>query len=141
MTNNKEYKTSFQFKGFHINESFIKQEPNREVSKEIKFGFNPKGIIDSNNKIFKLNLGIKVENKAKTFLARIETTGTFLFDSEIDEKLLDSLFYVNAPALLFPYIRAYISTLTTLSGIEAITLPTVNLTSLGKVLRDNTETI
>ena len=92
MTNNKEYKASFQFKGFYINESFIKQEPNREVSKEINFGFNPKGTIDHKNKIFKLNLGIKVENKAKTFLARIETTGTFVFDSEIDEKLLDSLF-------------------------------------------------
>lgn len=54
---------------------------------------------------------------------------------------LGMFFYTNAPALLFPYIRAYISTLTNLSGFEPINLPTLNMTQLGKELEQNTSEI
>ncbi len=46
---------------------------------------------------------------------------------------------MNAPAILFPYIRSYISTLSTLSGLSPIVLHTLNLTSLKDELLDNIE--
>lgn len=134
-------KTSFQFRGFQINESHIKKEKNSKIGKEFNIGFNPKGVINKANKTYEINLGVKIEDKEKTFVANIEATGNFTFDTDIDEKQLDSLFYVNAPAILFPYIRAYISALTTLSGVETVTIPTINLSSLGGVLKDHTETV
>ena len=51
--------------------------------------------------------------------------GIFEFDEDLTNKQL--FFSQNAPAILFPYIRAYISALTALSGIPTITLPTLNL--------------
>ena len=51
---------------------------------------------------------------------------------------MNQYFYTNAPAILFPYIRAYISTLTNLSGYKPINLPTLNLTSLREELEKNT---
>ena len=47
----------------------------------------------------------------------------------------------NAPAILFPYIRAYISNITALGGIAPIILPTLNLESVGKTLKDELEII
>ncbi|MFW6352660.1 MAG: protein-export chaperone SecB [Bacteroidota bacterium] len=60
---------------------------------------------------------------------------------EIDGETLDKLLYINAPALLFPYIRANISTLTNLSGFELVNFPTLNMTKLGNDLKKNTKQI
>ena len=54
---------------------------------------------------------------------------------------MNQYFYTNAPAILFPYIRAYISTLTNLSGYKPINLPTLNLTSLREDLEKNTSEV
>lgn len=51
--------------------------------------------------------------------------------------MLPHYFAVNAPAILFPYIRAYISLLTSLSGVGTVLLPTLNLSSLSKELLNN----
>ena len=48
---------------------------------------------------------------------------------------------INAPAIAFPYIRAYISNLTTQSGLFTVTLPTFNLTNLGSNLKDNIQIV
>lgn len=39
---------------------------------------------------------------------------------------------------MFPYIRAYISTVTALSGLKAVNLPVLNLTDLQERLKLNT---
>ena len=55
------------------------------------------------------------------------TPGSYIeFDSEISEENKTSFVNSNAPAILFPYFRAYISTLTSLSGMQPVILPTIN---------------
>ena len=49
---------------------------------------------------------------------------------------LDGYIAYNAPAIIFPYVRAYISSLTGLSGISPIILPTLNMEKFGKKLLD-----
>jgi len=46
-------------------------------------------------------------------------------------------FCINGPAILFPYIRAYLSSLSALSGIPLILLPTINMTGLAETLKSN----
>jgi preprotein translocase subunit SecB len=87
---------------------------------------------------FQLHLGVNISDENKVFDIEIQSVANFDFSSEIESKKLNSFFYVNAPAILFPYIRAYISTLTTLSGLKPLILPTLNLSNLGKELEDNT---
>lgn len=41
---------------------------------------------------------------------------------------------LNAPAILFPYVRAYVSTMTAQAGIIPIVLPTINLHNNGQEL-------
>ncbi len=46
----------------------------------------------------------------------ILAVGTFELKADIDEKIKKAFVNVNAPAIMFPYIRSFISTLTTNLG-------------------------
>jgi preprotein translocase subunit SecB len=74
-------------------------------------------------------------------VADFEMVGNFMFSDFEGIDNAKSIFYINAPAILFPYVRAYISTITNLSGNDTITLPTLNLSSLGSILKENTTSI
>ena len=129
--------SKFQFKGFKIIRSLIERNDN-EPSKKLSLGFVPKGFINKNDSNFQLQLGVKIEDENKSFKIEIESVANYSFENKEGLDKLDNLFYVNAPALLFPYIRAYISTLTNLSGFEPINLPTLNMLGLGDDLKKNT---
>ena len=101
--------------------------------------FQPKGLVDQKTSKYTLELGIIIEDENKIFRIEIVVLGIFVFDANVNN--VNSYFYSNAPAILFPYIRAYVSTLTTLAGIKTILLPTLNLTNLGPELEKNTKTI
>ena len=60
-----------------------------------------------------INISIKIE-------------GLFEFDSDLNETQKNNFFDINAPAILYPYVRAYLSSLTSLSGFNHIILPTIN---------------
>lgn len=131
-------KTSkFQFKNYKIIKSHFDIKGDNP-SNTIDLKFDPRGIINKDNSCFKLQLGVFIEDENKSFFIEIIIVADFYFDSDIIPEHLNQYFYINAPALLFPYVRAYISTLTTLSGINAINLPTLNLTALGEQLKINT---
>lgn len=133
--------SSFCFNGHKIVKSYFEKKLGQE-GKELSISFLPKGLINKSNSTFDLELSVRIEDESTVFVAEITTIGYFSFnDSEFDEKTLDSLFYVNAPAILFPYIRAYLSTLTTLSGLKPVVLPSMNLLNLASDLKTNTTTI
>lgn len=127
----------FQFKNYKIIKSHFELKGDNPAN-AISIKFKPKGVINRKNSCFKLQLGVLIENENHSLLIEVIIVADFYFDTEISPEDLNQYFYVNAPALLFPYVRAYISTLTTLSGINAINLPTLNLTSLGGELKNNT---
>lgn len=129
--------SKFQFKDFSIIRSLIERKE-EESSKKISLGFAPKGIINKKNSSFRLQLGVKIEDENKTFNIEIEAFANYNFENKIALGSLNNLFFVDAPALLFPYIRAYISTLTNLSGFEPVNLPTLNMARLGEDLKKNT---
>jgi preprotein translocase subunit SecB len=129
--------SKFQFKEFLIKKSLIeKKEGNPSANFNLQFA--PKGIVNRDSSCFQLNLGINIEDSDKVISIQIEAIANFYFDKEVDVQQLNNYFFINAPALLFPYIRAYISTLTNLSGYNPINLPTMNLMSLGNELKENT---
>ena len=68
---------------------------------------------------------------------RVVSESIFDYDNEISiEELKAGLFTKNAPAIVFPYIRAYIASLTAISGVPTLNLPTLNLTKLGEQVLD-----
>jgi preprotein translocase subunit SecB len=134
----KESGAKFQFKNYFINHSLLELKKG-DVSENINISFNPKGLINKNKSFFQLQLMVNIEDENKIINVEINAIANFLFDRKIEENQLNNYFYTNAPALLFPYIRAYISNLTTLSGVQPIILPTLNLSNLREDLKNNTK--
>jgi len=129
--------SSFNFEGFKIIKSYFEMNEGDE-EQTFSINFNPTGIIHKGTSKFDLQIGVLIEERNNKFKAEIIVLGVFKFVSDMQEDMLDNFFYKNAPAILFPYIRAYITTLTSLSGISPVILPTLNLSLLGPELKKNT---
>jgi preprotein translocase subunit SecB len=128
--------SAFQFENFKIQRSLIDIKNNEDDDLKIDIDLN--GKINKSKKIFLLFMDIKINNNSNSVNIEVSSTGKYSFPETEDLDNHRMFFYVNAPALLFPYVRAYISTLTTISGLKTITLPTLNLTELGPKLKENT---
>jgi len=129
--------SSFQFKGYRIERSLIELK-STEIGENFSISFNTKGIVNKAESTYQLSLTVYIKDKEDTINIEVDIVSFFVFDSQIEKDQLDKLFYMNAPAIIFPYMRSYITTLTVLSGIDPVILPTLNLSALGKELEENT---
>lgn len=125
-----EVKTSpFKLVNFKIREShFVLKDG---AGKDLRIAINPKGLYSKHNKSFDLELDLRVESEDKNLSINVIGIASFEFKEQLDGNP-SSYFMTNAPAIAFPYLRAYISSLTAQSGIEAVILPTINLSSFAK---------
>ncbi|MBP8240267.1 MAG: protein-export chaperone SecB [Saprospiraceae bacterium] len=134
-------KSVFRFTGFFVREShfFIRGQEPSEVEMEISI--QPSGIIYSDLSQFELRLDVQVASKSGMLEAKVSTSAFFDFDEGTDIALVpeNQFFTQNAPAIVFPYVRAYISTLTAQSGTGVVILPALNLLELEQLLRDHIE--
>lgn len=132
--------SKFQFKGYRINRSLIELDENSNFE-NLKIAFTVSGLVKRTDNLFILNLSVKIKNNESNLNIEVDTIANFLFERVENVEDISGFFYNNSSAILFPYIRAYISTLTNLSGNRSITLPTMNLTNLADELRANTTII
>lgn len=123
----------FRFKGYKILNSSISVKEGVKISSKLNINFEQTSGEHENGKEYRLKLVTSIEDENNALNIKIETIGLFEFDSDI-ENYKNVFFSQNAPAILFPYVRAYISTLTSLAGIPPVILPTLNLSN-----RNNTE--
>jgi preprotein translocase subunit SecB len=133
-----ETKTSaFQFKGYRIERSLIELK-STEIGEKFSISFDPKGFINKAESNYQLHLTTYIKDQEDTINIEINIVAFFSFDNKIEKDQLNNMFFINAPAIVFPYLRSYITTLTVLSGIDPVILPTLNLSGIGKELEQNT---
>ncbi len=132
--------TTFQFQDFLVKRSLIELNDG-EPDKSFNIAINPSGKIFSSKSLFQLKLEIKVYDNNEVINIDLVVLASFVFNANIRKSDLDNYFFVNAPAIVFPYVRAYLSTLTNLSGLKPIILPTLNLTNLKDKLKQNTKEV
>lgn len=109
---------------------------------EISIEFNPSGIIDISNNTYEMTLRFKAfdqELQSNNDFINIELVALFEFDDIQKEEDIPEHFYVNSIAIVYPYIRAFVTSIVFQANLERkVILPTMNLSSLGKVLKDKT---
>lgn len=128
--------SEIQFLNTLIKESHIVF--NRLGDYKVELNFTPRGVVFKSLNQFVLYLQVTIRDVENGFHINISTESIFSYPENADlEQYKKSLFVSNAPAIVFPYIRAYISSLTALSGMPVLTLPTLILTNLGNQLKDN----
>jgi len=131
----------FKFEKFSIIESSIKRKKRLNDNLDLKYKILPSGIIDEDNKTFELQLIVNIIDDNGQFESKVIIVGIFEFKEVTRIENLNNYFYVNAPAIIFPYVRAYIAALTSLSGFETINLPPINVGILKDELKGHIQII
>lgn len=111
----------------------------KSKSDDIEILFSPKGIYKSSNSEFELNIVFEAKcNGFSENFVEISCIAHFKFNEETTYEDIPDYFYANSIAIIFPYIRAFVSTVTLQANMEPMVLPTLNLTALEKPLKENT---
>ncbi len=112
---------------------------NNHKSKDLALAFETKGLYDNENSTFELQFVVNVSNKvAENPFVEISCKGIFKFENVSSFEEIPDFFYRNSIAILFPYVRAYLSLVTTQANVPGIILPTLNLSNLETELKNNT---
>lgn len=136
-----------------MNEDVIQSKIRLVSFKAVKCNFHCDivGAPDLKEPVFELNLGnLKFSDRetwfAKVFLIKVQTPyasevvnidveyhTVFECSTKIDDEFLKSEFSsISAPAIGFPYVRAFISGLCLQAGIPPIILPSINFVQYAK---------
>ena len=120
-----EKQIQFKFRGYRVTKSEIRLSPDGEIDKRLNVTFS--GVRSAENgSDYTLDLGVSVANEDNSISVELEMRGFFEFDQALSMEQKWDFFSASAPAIMFPYLRAHISTLTAISGVEALVLPTIN---------------
>ena len=112
---------------------FEKTQPNEG---ENVFEIMPQAVINRKEKQFHINIDLEIQDIKNQFDLKMICVGIFEYNVE-DEGLLLNFLSLNGPAIIFPYIRSFISSFTALSGFDTITLPTLNLSAYKESIIEN----
>ncbi len=131
-------RAEFKFEKFQV-PSFSYSET-REKQNELKLQFSPKGIYFQEEGLFKLSISFIgfEEGKKRKPIIKMETVAEFKFTNNIDFEEIPDYFYTNSIPIVFPYLRAFISTLTLQANSGVIMLGVMNFTNITQPLKENT---
>jgi preprotein translocase subunit SecB len=106
---------------------------------ELSLAFDTSGNFSKEESKYDLSFKVNVFNEQKEIpFVMVQCIGTFKFENVSSIEEIPDFFYRNCIAILFPYVRAYVSLVTTQANVPSIILPTLNLSNLEETLRNNT---
>lgn len=127
---------AFSFLGYTVEQIFLDQSKYHQ-SEEISVDFSPECHFSKSKALAKIILVVSIRNKKfEEAFCSISMIGNFQFNEDITKESIPDYFFQNSIAILYPYIRAFISLLSTQSQSQHILLPTFNLSSLGTILKN-----
>ncbi len=133
----KKYESVLKFIRYEVNEIYFKKNMNFQPNKEgttIDLKIKPTIEIKDKNMNITLQTIIfeNAEQNNKPFEMKVNLTGYFMVDGCNPEMLK-----ANAIAILYPYVRAIVSTYTANANITPLILPTINVNKLVKDQEEN----
>ncbi len=132
---------AFKFNSYKIS-SFSFNDPKEEPD-GVYLDIVPSGLYIEERRRFLLILAFKAlykdDKEAPIEITSCILESAFTFKEAVTLEQIPEYFYVNSIAILFPYLRSFISTLTHLANIRVMTLPIMRLDMFGHELRENTK--
>ena len=109
---------------------------------EFDISFIPSGVYNETKGEYELTLSFESREKDSNKLI-IEASGIaeYKFDKEYKFDELPSHFFLGAVPIFFPYLRAFISTLTLQANSNVLVLGLINFTNMAEPLKANTRVI
>lgn len=108
----------------------------------VKIDFEPSGQYNKTTGEFLLVLNVRGDLEPnKEEVIRLKSTATFAFEAGTPLESIPDFFYMNAIAIFFPYVRAFISTVSLQSNGPVMVLSLLNLSNLEAPLKANTKNV
>lgn len=128
----KDIKSMLQLKKVIIEKASLSQDPHsskrEELSLKIKRAVSQLTGVKNQ---YKVSISTHVNSNDSSVEVEVVASGIFSFDEIPDDaKTVESLLQYNAVAILFPYVRSYITTITSNAGMIPIILPPINVNNL-----------
>ena len=125
------------FTGFLITHSKI--DIKGPVGNKMDISLDASGEIRKEENIFHLALKVNVVDDLEKLFIEVKAETDFKIGSaDLNDSTISNYLYLNAPAIIFPYVRAYITSLTSLSGLPPVIIPPINITGLKEKLKEQT---
>jgi len=132
---------AFRLENFQFDKVFMDFEP-QSNSKMWSLSVAPQGVYHERDGyfdlLFTLHAVMGEDASAKSPRMEIRCKAVFRFIKPIEFSKIPSYFYSNSIAILFPYVRAFVSTVTLQANIPPVILPTYNLSNLQDELLQHT---
>ena len=101
--------------------------------------FTPSGEYLPKQRLYNLDFVFRAWVKEQSEpVIKIGCIAVFEFNEDLAFEEIPNFFYPNSIAIVFPYIRAFVSTVTLQANMKPILIPTLNLTSLQNTLKEHT---
>jgi preprotein translocase subunit SecB len=127
---------SFRLEGYRF------EKVNMDLSAnpgQIGINIVPSGVYNPSNGQYDLSFVFQAlrQTDNQAFIT-ILCKARFVFREPVLLEEIPDYFYLNSIAILFPYVRAFVSIITLQANINPLMLPTMNLASLQETLKKNT---
>ncbi len=113
---------------------FNSSESDRDITNDLTLDMNLNASLNKDDvKSFVIKFNLNFKHKENKLSLRITAFAHFKSNTDVDEAFLNSDFgRINAPAIAFPYIRAYVSNFLMNAGFNPVFLPSFNFVELDK---------
>ncbi|AMH11623.1 protein-export chaperone SecB [Klebsiella aerogenes] len=114
-----------QLHGNKVNQLILVDAEDRKLESQFGLSFEP--VFDAENvREFKIIFDFEYITEEGKYL-RVDYHSTFTTDSDIGDEFISSKFpIINAPAIAFPFLRAFVANVLISSGYQPVLLPSVN---------------
>lgn len=128
-------RSTFSLVGYHFDRVVIDFQ-NQTDDKHWIVSIHPKGVYNESSGEYKLQFIFEGRLGESENSPYIMTQCNALFKFSVPLKLdeIPSYFYPNSIAIVFPYVRSFVSTVTLQANLIPVILPTYNLSSLKEEL-------
>lgn len=131
---------AFKFKDFRVSK-FSYDETEKENG-DLEMGFHPSGRYNESLGLYELFFTfIATEKDTDKKVIKVKSVSQFLFDQPYKFEDIPSYFFTNSIPIVFPYMRAFISTLTLQANANVLMLGLIKFNNVAEPLRENTEII
>lgn len=131
----------FRFESYNILD-FSFNSSNYGGEDDISLKIDPTGVFYVKERKYLLEIqfcAFRKENSIENSFVSCRLQAEYIFSEQVTNlEDVPAYFYANSIAIVFPYLRAFISSLTIQANLKPLILPTMNLTSLSNPLREHT---
>lgn len=122
--------SNFQFLNPYLEEVYFVVNPNFdvddiEIEMQNSFNIQVKRSETDNRANVELELKTNIDNDKAPFRLRIKVASDFKWE-DLDDKTVEAMLELNAPALLLGYMRPIVANITNSSNFPAYNLPFIN---------------